>query len=109
MSGPAGLGAAPDAPGKLPPQGPGALRPERVHPGESRAGAHETTAGGAHDATESVAAGGRSAGRGRRKEREDGVPAVNRLGQGAIRLGAWAGQHSWEKQPSGQHRNRWSR
>lgn len=38
MSGPSGLGAAQDVLGTLPPQGPEALRPERVYPGESRGG-----------------------------------------------------------------------
>lgn len=35
MTGPAGLGAVPDALGKLPPQGPEAPQPGRVHPVES--------------------------------------------------------------------------
>lgn len=35
MTGPAGLGAAPDALGKLPPQGPEAPQPGRAHPVES--------------------------------------------------------------------------
>lgn len=62
----------------------------------------------AKEATENVAWGGdQPVERGRRKRKTG--PWGEVMGKGALRLGAWAGQHSWEKQPSGQQRNRWSR
>lgn len=72
MTGPAGLGAVPDALGKLPPQGPEARQPGRAHPVES---SDKTSC---QNARNSVWDGNQPMERGRRKTEPKGV---KQLGQ----------------------------
>lgn len=81
MTGPAGLGAVPDALGKLPPQGPEAPQPERAHPVESSV---ENLCQADRNL---VWDGNQPVERGRRKIEPKGV---KQLGQGVLRAEAQA-------------------
>lgn len=97
MTGPAGLGAVPDALGKLLPQGLEARQPGRAHPVES---SDETSC---QNARNLVGDGNQPMERGRRKTEPKGV---KQLGRGALMAEAQAVQHSQDKQLYGQSRGK---